>query len=195
MHTAALLRRPAWERRASVVLLPSILLATFGLGRYLHGGGRLDRSGFPVSGPVSIGEEFHVGAPLGASGGEIEVLTVRPIGVTGPVVVDVRVVLESAKIPLGFRGPLPSDVAVLPLPSPGNALKVNTGGVHTIYSLDLRMIPTAAGVSRVEGIEVTYRAGVLRQRTARFSGTCITAFTDWRNHLDDVERDCNRVGL
>jgi hypothetical protein len=174
------------------VLLPAILLTTVGLVRYFQGGGRLDRSGFGLSAPATVGEEFHAGAPLGASSGQIEVLAVRPVGVSGPVAVDLRLVLETGRAHLGsFRGPLPSHYVVLPLPSPGNGLKVNTGGPETVYSLDLRMIPTAAGVSRVKGVDVTYRSGALRERTARITAAiCIDASSDWRDHVRDKRGGC-----
>lgn len=191
----AVLARPAWQRRAAVVLLPATFLACIALVRYFSGGPRLGPSGARVSAPVTVGEEFHAGVPLPTRGGDVELIEVRPVGVTGAVVVDVRLATrsQSATTLLGtVRGPLTERDGVVVLPtSAAKGLTITMDGREPVYTLDVRMIGTEPGTSGLTGVDVTYRAGFLRQRTARLNvAICLHASSDWRSDRVSIDRAC-----
>ena len=76
-----------------------------------------------------------------------------------------------------FRGPLPSGYEIVPL----NGRTVRGASVgDSEYLLDLRVVATIGGEHQLRSVDVTYRAGFLRNRTVRLSVPgCVTASSDW----------------
>src|SRR5206468_13095575 len=111
-------RIPVRYRRASIVLVPLTILAAVWLARYPAGGGRLAQEEFGFAAPVTVGEEFHVGVALRSTGGTLGLIDIRPVGVSGPVIVDVHVGRRAW--PGGFgsvRGPLTASDGIVVLPT------------------------------------------------------------------------------
>ena len=178
------------------MLLPATVVAAISSLRYLKAGPRMRAVGFGISAPVTVGEEFHVGVPLPTRGGAVELVDVRPVGVSGPVTIDTRLTVPgpSGRQLGSVRGPLTRDDAIALPQSSVRGVVASTDGPPTMYTVDVRMIATAPGTSMFTAFEVTYRAGFLRQRTARFNvSVCLHASSDWTT--DRVtDRACGHAG-
>lgn len=142
---------------------------------YLRGGDRLTGAGGTVSLAVAQGEEFHAFASLDSGGGSVELVSVRPVGVSDGLEVDVRLVLLGDGSFLGaWRGPLESAYEFPEL----RGTVITQGRDLAGYALDLRAVASRTGTYRVEAVDVTYRAGFLRTRTARIPARSLVCVTE-----------------
>lgn len=126
-----------------VVVLASIV--------YLHGGDRLSGAGGNVTGPVTIGEEFHTMVLLDTRGGSVELVSARPTGVSNGLQVDVTLVRLGTRTPIGSsRGPLEPGFQEVTIP--GHQLR-SSDQDRPRYALDVRVIATAPGRYRMAATE------------------------------------------
>ena len=168
----------------AVVSVFALAVGTLAVRAYQNGGAHLSGGGFgAVGGPITTGQELHTSVHLETGGGEVVLLSAKPVRSDG----DVRVQIRLAQVPPGrggvgaWRDSLPYGTVELP----GRTVQ----GTHlSPVWLDVSIVATRAGVHRLDGIEITYRAGALRTRTARFGvGVCVSASADWRRDTND---DC-----
>ena len=174
---------PADRRRKLLVgaLIGAVLIVSAVV--YVRGGDRLTGSGGGVSASVTIDEEFHTMAQLETHGASLELVSARPVGLSEGLEADVQLVRVREADPTGSsRGPL-SD-AYEPIGLSGYLLQTLDGADET-YWLDVTAVATEAGRQTMEGVEVTYRDGFLRERTAVIPmPLCLAASTDWRTAPD-----------
>ena len=184
----AVLKLPAWQRRLVTVLLPLAIVGAVASVGYFSGGPRLHGAAGGVSGPATIGEEFHTLAELDTGGHPITILRAHTFGVAGNVEVRTTLVRLHGNNPIGSsRGPLPSGYEPVRLPVEITAFP----HAPAPYAFDVALLATAPGTASVAGIEVTYTAGLLRTRTATLNGSvCIHWSDDWRTDRSDFFRSC-----
>lgn len=175
---AVLARVPARRRRAFVVAVPLFAVFVTAPVLYLRGGDRLHGAGGGVSGPVTIGEEFHTTVELNTDGGTVELVSARVLGISLGLDVEVSLVDRGDLPTIGSsRGPLADGYRRLPIE--GYALRGSKPGDSHIV-LDLKLVATRPGVAQVQGVAVTYRDGFLRERTALLRApVCLSASSDW----------------
>jgi len=186
--STAVLRMTAWQRRLATVLVPLAILATLGSARFVSGGPRLHGGGGSVSGPAAIGEEFHSMVELDTGGHPVTILRAHAVGVAGNVEVRTTLVRLGVNNPIASsRGPLGAGFETIGLPVQIAA----SPRVRAVYAFDVALRPTGKGTASVAGINVTYRAGLLRTRTATLSvWVCIHGSDDWRTDRSDFSRSC-----
>jgi len=171
---------PARRRRTALVVVPLLAALLAGAALYLSGGDRLTGAGGGVSAPVDIGAEFHTTVFLDTDGGTVELVSARPVGATPDLEVELTLVeLTSGASGIGAaRGPL-DDERYRQLPLEGHRLRSSSNGDPRLL-VDVRLVPGSLGIHQLRAIEVTYRAGFLRERTEVLDvPVCLTAWTDW----------------
>ena len=173
-------RVPVSRRRTALVLVPAIVAVLAAGALYVRGGDRLSGSGGSVTGPVTIGEEFHTLAFLDTGGGTIELVSAMALGSPPGLQVDVSLVDMGSAPSLGSsRGPLDARYRVVDLA--GHRLRTSSPD-DLGYQLDIRLIATTEGIHQVRAVAVTYRAGFLRERTAVLAvPVCLSASADWKS--------------
>ncbi|MGV3760520.1 MAG: hypothetical protein ACO1PW_13420 [Actinomycetota bacterium] len=169
----------ARRRRRALVLVPLVIAALVASVVYLQGGARLTGSGGSIGGPVDIGAEFHTTVFLDTDGGTIELVSARPIGATPDLRVELTLVRPTdGAVGVGSnRGPL--DDRFRPVELRGHRLRTSDPD-DLNHLIDVRLVATSEGIHQLAGIEVTYRSGFLRERTAVLPvPVCLSATDDW----------------
>lgn len=156
----------ARRRRAVLATLAALALVAAGGGAlaYEQHGARLSGGMGEYGAGRPTGTEMHSIVMLDTHGGTVELRSATPVGVEGGVDADVQLVRLRGGHPGFFDGPLGDGYEVLSL----RGASVTTHRTRDDYPLwlDLRVVTTQPGVARVAGIDVRYRTGVLRERTA-----------------------------
>ncbi|MGQ0830339.1 MAG: hypothetical protein ACT4OV_01540 [Microthrixaceae bacterium] len=179
-NVTAVAGRVSTSRRRVVLLVVAVCVAALAAAvLYVRGGDRLSGSGGGVSGPVTIGEEFHTMASLDTGGGTVELVSVTTIGTSPGLRAEVSLVELGDAPPLGSaRGPLNDRYRVVDLA--GHRLHTSRPD-DLRYWLDIRLIATTEGIHQIRAVAVTYRAGFLRERTAVLPvPVCLSASEDWK---------------
>jgi|GEM_PF-6780234 len=159
--------------------MPLAAALLVGTALYLSGGDRVTGAGGGVSAPVDLGAAFHTTVLLDTDGGTVELVSARPVGATPGLEVELTLVEARGSAGVGAaRGPL-DDERFRQLPLEGHRLR--TGQADEVrHLIDVRLVPGARGIHQLRAIEVTYRAGFLRERTAVLDvPVCLSAWTDW----------------
>lgn len=183
---AVLTRVPARRPRALVVAVPLLAVLVTAAVLYLRGGDRLHGAGGGVSGPVTIGEEFHTTVELSTDGGAVELVSARVLGISPGLDVEVSLVDRGDLPTIGSsRGHLAEGSRRLPIE--GYRLRGSSASDAHIV-LDLQLVATRPGVAQVQGTVVTYRDGFLRERTATLRApVCLSASSDWRSAPSPID--------
>lgn len=161
-----------------------------------------------MTAPVIIDEELDVLIPLDTGGEDVTLVRTNAVGVTGTATVDVRLLRTREPVRAYFlRGSLRQAIPGMPaydvLPLAGatvNGLGWDRSDERERlqYVLDVRLRPPDTGAHGIKALEVTYRSGFLRARTAVLSSTlCVLASAHWRPLPDQGYRACDseRPGL
>lgn len=170
----------ASRRRVLLVLVPMAAVVLAALALYLRGGDRPTGAGGGVSAPVDVGAEFHTTVFLDTDGGTVEFVSARPVGATPALQVELTLVeRRSGANGIGAaRGPL-DDERYRQVPLEGHHLRTSSPD-EPHHEIAGHLVPGSRGVHQLRGIEVTYRAGFLRERTALLDvPVCLSAWTDW----------------
>ncbi len=168
------------SKRTWIIVVLAVLLATgaWGVRSYARGGGHLELPSGYTSGPVTIGDEFHLLLDLYVEEDPIELRSLA-VTSTGDGEVDVRLVRLVGGAPGGsFTGPLPDDYEVVPVRGHEISGDPSMDGVSH-YALDVRVVADAPGPTGITEVAVDYDAGRFRSRRAVVrEPLCVRAVTD-----------------
>jgi hypothetical protein len=144
-----------------------VVVLGVGTGLYLLGGGRLAAQTGRTSLSGARGDELHTFLRLGTGGDTVELVSAHAVGLDPELEAEVRLVRLVGGSPIGSSvGPLGDGYEIVKLA--GSRIRSSPPG-DVPYWLDLRLVTSGLGEHCLHGVDVTYRAGFLRTRTARLA--------------------------